>query len=211
MTASARFGAWNVLENAACVATMMHGVPDAAMASTRRRSARRMPPVSSNTGISPLFSPSRSFPFNAGRSFPSNRLPCVPAEAFASSSADVTRVDAASPCSMETFRAAADSAAFSDARTVSKVPCTASSMSRLSTDLVGAVLLAASTCPLSSTGELCVVFAMDSPFFASLSPPSATSVPSLASMPDASVSPSSPGMPLRRMRRISATMRVMLS
>lgn len=33
MTTSARFGAWNVLENAACVATMMHGSPLAASAS----------------------------------------------------------------------------------------------------------------------------------------------------------------------------------
>lgn len=30
MTASARLGAWKVLENAACVATTMHGLPEAA-------------------------------------------------------------------------------------------------------------------------------------------------------------------------------------
>ena len=53
ITASARFGAWKVLENAACVATTMHGVPLAATASTRRRADSFMPPVSSSTGMSP--------------------------------------------------------------------------------------------------------------------------------------------------------------
>ena len=50
ITASARFGAWNDFENAACVATTMHGSPLAAVPSTLRRSASFMPPVSSSTG-----------------------------------------------------------------------------------------------------------------------------------------------------------------
>ena len=62
ITASVRFGAWKLLENAACVATTMQGMPDAAAASTRRRSASRMPPVRRNTGISPSFVPNISFP-----------------------------------------------------------------------------------------------------------------------------------------------------
>ena len=63
MTASARLGAWKVLENAACVATTMHGLPEAACARTRRRAASFMPPVSSSTGMSGrLFDwPSSSF------------------------------------------------------------------------------------------------------------------------------------------------------
>ena len=55
MTTSARFGAWNVLENAACVATMMHGAPLAASARARRRAASFMPPVSRMTGTCRVF------------------------------------------------------------------------------------------------------------------------------------------------------------
>ena len=55
MTTSARFGAWNVLENAACVATMMHGSPLAASARARRRAASFMPPVSRMTGTCRVF------------------------------------------------------------------------------------------------------------------------------------------------------------
>ena len=51
ITSRARFGAWKVDENAACVATVIQGTPLAGTDRARLRSARRMPPVSSTTGI----------------------------------------------------------------------------------------------------------------------------------------------------------------
>ena len=52
ITTKAKCGAWKVLENAACVATIMPGSPLAAAASALRRAASFIPPVSRVTGIS---------------------------------------------------------------------------------------------------------------------------------------------------------------